>query len=244
MKHDARKMRLVRESMGMTQEKLAILSNVSERTVQRAEAGANMRLNTLADFAAALEIPISELVIEPEDRSADKDVGLRRVMSARALVDDLAKAGVATFDCDVEPTDTEMEPLLAVVDLVENHLPRPWDLEQQPAASSLSDRIRLAARLRALIEALAAGGIGLYAATSWIHARYPTWDSGEGCRCTYDNQPFQKVMTLQITIAREADDKVYRKPHMAWGLDQLIAPSELTDRPSFGADPDEIDTPF
>ena len=52
MKHDAAKLRAIRESMGMTQEKLAILSSVSPRTVQRAEAGAGMSLETLNDFAA------------------------------------------------------------------------------------------------------------------------------------------------------------------------------------------------
>ncbi len=225
MKHDATKMRLVRESMGMTQEKLAILSNVSERTVQRAEAGANMRLDTLVDFAAALEIPLSELAFEPEDNAADRDVSLRLVRTARDLIEDLTKAGVARLDCEIDPQPEEMEPLLALVELIEARLPTPWEFEQRPAAGALSDRIRLTAEVRSLIEQLATTGIGFYAVTSWINALYPRWDLDEGCRYTGDRQAFEKVMTLRLIICRETEDRIYRKPVTHWGIDQAAPPA-------------------
>lgn len=243
MKHDAMKMRMVRESMGMTQEKLAILSNVSERTVQRAEAGANMRLDTLADFAAALEIPLSELVLETEDRSSEKEVSLRLVRMARSLIDDLAKAGIARFDCEVEPNEAEMEPLLALVSLIEARLPTPWDLDQHPAETSLSEKIRLAADIRSLFEQLAGSAIGLYATTSWINAQYPRWDMDEGFRYTTTNQRYEKVMTLQMTIARCFEDRIYRKPVVDWGLLQEETSSSPISPRSFADDPDD-DVPF
>ena len=126
MKHDATKLRLIRERMGMTQEKLAILSNVSERTVQRAESGANMRLDTLSDFAAALEVPLSELVLDADEISTEKDVSLRRIGAGRMLIDDLSKAGVASFDCEAEPNDDEMDDILELVRIIEERLPAPW----------------------------------------------------------------------------------------------------------------------
>lgn len=238
MKHDAIKMRLVRESMGMTQEKLAILSNVSERTVQRAEAGANMRLDTLADFAAALEIPLSELALDPEDNS-ERDVSLRLVRSARDFIDDLSKAGVAHFDCEVDPRASEIDALLALVGLIEERLPTPWELDQRPAAGSLSDKIRLTAQIRDLLEQLSAANIGLYAATSWINAQYPRWDMDEGFRYTHDRQAFEKVMTFQMILARGGDDRIYRKPVASWGLNIATPPAPLA--PPEGASGDDLD---
>lgn len=238
MKHDAVKMRLVRESMGMTQEKLAILSNISERTVQRAEAGANMRLDTLADFAAALELPLSELALDPDDN--ERDVGLRLVRTARDLIDDLAKAGVAKFDCEIDSDPQEMEPLLTLVGLIEERLPTPWDLDQHPAATSLGDKIRLAAQIKELIEKLRASQVGLYAATSWINAKYPRWDMDEGHRYTHDHQSYEKVMTLRMIITRSSDDRIFRKAIGHWGLDEAPPPEPVL---AFCDDLDD-DVPF
>lgn len=239
MKHDAVKMRLVRESMGMTQEKLAILSNVSERTVQRAEAGANMRLDTLADFAAALELPLSELALDP-DESEERDVGLRLVRTARDLINDLAKAGVAKFDCEIDPDAAEMEPVLSLVGLIEERLPTPWEFDQHPAESSLGEKIRLAAQIKQLLEGLAATHVGLYAATSWINAKYPRWDMDEGIRYTHDRHRYEKVMTLRMIIARGGDDRIFRKPIAYWGLDEAPRPEPVR---SFGDELDD-DVPF
>ena len=238
MKHDAVKMRLVRESMGMTQEKLAILSNVSERTVQRAEAGANMRLDTLADFAAALELPLSELALDPDDN--ERDVGLRLVRTARDLIDDLAKAGVAKFDCEIDPDPEEMETLLTLVGLIEERLPTPWDLDQHPAATSLGDKIRYAAQIKELIEKLGTSRVGLYAATSWINAKYPRWDMDEGHRYTHDRHSYEKVMTLRMIITRSSDDRIFRKAIGHWGLDEAPPPESVR---AFGDDLDD-DVPF
>lgn len=243
MIRDSVKLRLVRESMSMTQEKLAILSNVSERTVQRAEEGANMRLDALADFAAALEIPLSELALELENYNGDKDVSLRLIRTARTLADDLAKAGVARFDCEVDPAAHEMEAVLELFALFERQLPTPWEMYQPPAAAALSETIRLAARVRDLLERLAELGIGFYAVSSWINAQYPRWDMDEGRRYTKTDQHFEKVMTLQMTISRGSDDRIYRKPIQDWGLQ--IEPPSLSPAPvrSFGNDLDD-DAPF
>lgn len=239
MKHDALKMRLVRESMGMTQEKLAILSNVSERTVQRAEAGATMRLDTLADFAAALELPLSELALDPDDKE-ERDVGLRLVRTVRDLIDDLAKAGVAKFDCEIDPDASEMEPVLLLVGLIEERLPTPWEFDQHPAAASLGDKIRLAAQIKQLLETLAATHVGLYAATSWINAKYPRWDMDEGIRYTHDRHRYEKVMTLRMIIARSGDDRIFRKAIGYWGLDEEPRPEPVR---TFDDDLDD-DVPF
>jgi transcriptional regulator with XRE-family HTH domain len=220
MKHDASRMRIIRENMGMTQEKLAILSNVSERTVQRAEAGATMRLDTLADFAAALQVPLSELVLDVDNAGYEMDVSLRRLMAGRAVLDDLVKAGVAVFDCEVDPNDAEMEEVLTLIRFIEGRLPTPWEFDQHPAAVSLSEKVQFGSDLTKRLERLAGFGIGLFGAPTWISAKYPYWDSDEGCRYTRDRQPYERVMMLRLVLARSIEAKIYRKPQTGWGLDE------------------------
>lgn len=238
MKHDATKLRQIRESMGMTQDKLAILSNVSERTVQRAEAGANMRLDTLSDFAAALEVPLSELVLSPDDFESSGDVSLKRVRSGRTLMDDLTKAGVASFDCEVDPEPSELGALLEMVRVVEGILPQPWELHQRPADVSLSQKISLSASIGELISTLGDCQIHLYVSASWISARYPRYDIDEGHRYTTERQRFERVQTLQLTLCRSADDRIYRAAPSSW--DRLdVEPPQL-----FVADELNNDVPF
>jgi transcriptional regulator with XRE-family HTH domain len=237
MKHDAKKLRQIRESMGMTQEKLSILSNVSERTVQRAEAGNSMSLDVLSDFAAALEVPLSELVFEP-DRTQDADASFRRVKTGRALMDELVKAGVASFDCEVDPQDDELSHLLAIVRMIEPLLPSPWEMDQRPAASAtLETKITLAADMSRLINALTPVGIGVFASASWINARYPRYDMDEGVMCTSGRQRFERVSTLQLLVCRSPDEKIYRSACTAWPLD--IEPKPV----AFDTDFDD-DVPF
>lgn len=242
MKHDAAKLKLLRESMGMTQEKLAILSSVSERTVQRAEAGATMSLETLNDFAAALEIPISELVYDPDEAGTEKAAGLRRVTNARTLLDDLGRAGVASFDCELDPTPAEMDSVLSLVGLIEARLPSPWIWEDRPAVLSLREKIEISSTISNYLSALSASGIGLYSAPSWIMAQYPRFDMDEGFCSTHTRQPYERVMTLQLLLSRNSEDKIYRRAPPHWGLNEEPT-SKPRPQPTFDADLDD-DVPF
>jgi transcriptional regulator with XRE-family HTH domain len=225
MKHDAKKLRLIRESMGMTQEKLSILSNVSERTVQRAEAGANMRLDTLSDFAAALEVPLSELVLDHDD-AQDADASFRRLAGGRALMDELVKAKVASFTSEVDPTDDELADVLELVRVTEELLPSPWEQDQRPAASAnLSTTIKTAAHLSKLIHSLGVAGIGIFASASSISAKYPRYDMDEGFMCTSGRQRFERVSTLQLLLCRSKEEKVYRSAFRGWPLETEPTPA-------------------
>lgn len=50
-----------------------------------------MSLETLNDFATVLEMPLSELVIDPDEINSDEPLRLRRVQSPRLIIEDLAK---------------------------------------------------------------------------------------------------------------------------------------------------------
>lgn len=234
VKHDSQKLRLIRERLGMTQEKLSILSRVSERTVQRAESGAQVSLETLNDFAAALEVPLSELVENLADATADNHAALRRVNVARTLLDDLTRAGVADFDCEIDPSTSEMETLLALVGLIESRLPN-WDHTASPSYLSLRERIEMASTISSQINALHESGISLYSSASWIMARVPRYDMDEGFYSTHTRQPFERVMTLQLLISRSTDEKIYRKAPGSWGLEEQPPPP-----PSWGDLSDDV----
>lgn len=241
MKHDAKRLRQVRESMGMTQEKLAILASVSERTVQRAEAGHTMSLETLNDFAAALEMPLGELVIDPDEINTEEPLGLRRVSSPRGLIEDLAKAGVAVFECEVDASREELEPLLKLVELIEPRLPSPWEMNQKPGATFLKEKLSAGAEVAGLLEALASFKIGLFTSASWIMVQYPRWDMDEGHRYTRESQKFERVMAIHLVIARGADERLYRKAPTSWA----DLTTEPIPTPSFGRVPDlDDDVPF
>lgn len=236
MKHDAAKLKLLRESMGMTQEVLAIRSSVSERTVQRAEAGATVSLETLNDFAAVLEVPLSELVHDPDEGAADNVTALRRVTAVRTVLDDLSRATVAVFDCDFDPTSEEMTAVLALVSLIEARLPNPW--EQGPDALSLREKIEISSTASGYLEALSATSIGLYSSTSWIMARVPVYDMDEGHFYVHTRHPYTRTMTMQLLLSRSTEDKIYRKAPSGWGLDEAPPPPPPPP-PSFDFD-DEV----
>jgi transcriptional regulator with XRE-family HTH domain len=54
----------LRTQLGMTQDKLAAMSNVDIRTVQRAEKGERIQLETVASLAAALKVTVPELSVK------------------------------------------------------------------------------------------------------------------------------------------------------------------------------------
>lgn len=242
MKHNAKLLRQVRESMGMTQEKLAILASVSERTVQRAEAGHTMSLETLNDFAAVLEMPLSALVVDPDEINSEEPLGLRRVDSPRTFIEQLAKATVAVFECEVDSSDEELDSLIKLVELIEPRMPTPWDFDQNPGAGSLKERLLAGANISTALNSLSGWEIGLFSSASWIYAQVPRWDVDEGCRYTRDAQRFERVMALHIVIARGGDDRLYRKPPSNWGL--TIQPPPAPQPELGGAGDLDDDVPF
>jgi transcriptional regulator with XRE-family HTH domain len=77
--------RALRTSQGMTQEKLARLSGVDVKTIYRAERGElAVRLETLQDLAAALEVPLARLAMV--DPAADEESTATAPESYRSLV--------------------------------------------------------------------------------------------------------------------------------------------------------------
>ena len=73
MSHETR-ITLIRKSKGLTQEKLAELSHLSVRTIQRLEAGDDSSLETLRLVANALNVSVTELFESVSDESKEKEI--------------------------------------------------------------------------------------------------------------------------------------------------------------------------
>lgn len=73
MSHETR-ITLIRKSKGLTQEKLAELSHLSVRTIQRLEAGDDSSLETLRLVANALNVSVAELFESVSDENKEKEI--------------------------------------------------------------------------------------------------------------------------------------------------------------------------
>ncbi|USI46882.1 helix-turn-helix domain-containing protein [Leuconostoc mesenteroides] len=73
MSHETR-ITLIRKSKGLTQEKLAELSHLSVRTIQRLEAGDDSSLETLRLVANALNVSVTELFESVNDENKEKEI--------------------------------------------------------------------------------------------------------------------------------------------------------------------------
>ncbi len=106
---DGEKLRQIRTAKGISQEKLALMCNVNKRTIQRAERGRPIALETAAFIAEAIQVPVAALrssqieMFEPATK-AWNDVVLVPVASGRRIVDALRSSFDAEVTYDVEPT--------------------------------------------------------------------------------------------------------------------------------------------
>src|SRR5262245_52885436 len=112
----------LRMQHGMTQEKLAAMSKVNIRTIQRAERSEHLQLETVASIAAALKVTVSALTApgvddagstarteENGNEHGNNAVVLRPVTSGKALLDMLHDSFTGRLSCEVEPTETNID---------------------------------------------------------------------------------------------------------------------------------------
>ena len=70
MKIDGDKVRALRDAKSWSQQHLARASGLSERTIQRVELESAGSAETRLALASALDVPVSELFVEPESSGA------------------------------------------------------------------------------------------------------------------------------------------------------------------------------
>ncbi|HEV2574605.1 MAG TPA: helix-turn-helix transcriptional regulator [Beijerinckiaceae bacterium] len=221
------KVRELRAKAGMTQEKLAIMSDIDVRTVQRAEKSTPLQLETLASLAAALKVTVNDLTkrdekadgaVSNEEEVIEKNaVLLRPVSSGKMLLDLIQKSFSGTVLCNVEPTEQNIETLSAIVEKTEGLIPDPWSVEDFLAeAPSLATTLRESLALTGQLQALEKLDVAIYAGTYTASALKPRYDMDTGDLFTSYKQQPEPVTVCRIVFDRLGLNRVLAKVGDKW----------------------------
>lgn len=217
----------LRMQQGMTQEKLAAMSNVNIRTVQRAEKSEFLQLETVASLAAALKVTVPELTVSDstgesrQDNDDEADGGrnavvLRRITSGKALLDILCDSFSGKLYCEVEPTVENVEALTTMVEDIERLIPNPWAAPEDPASMSLAERLRTAVTWTTKLAALENFNVAVFAGTYTAKAQVPRYDIDEGHMVTWSHTPFVPVTICRVMLEARSHDRVVLKVTDKW----------------------------
>jgi transcriptional regulator with XRE-family HTH domain len=162
----------LREAKGMTQENLAHKSNVSVRTVQRAEAGSPINIETLAQLAATLGVRQEDLVASnPLDTGEYGETQLAVLLPAKSgkeVADLFRVCAEANIDHLVDISSTKkVGPVLQFLDAIEPHLPTltpeiDWDALALNKVQKIRLKIQLEQMVQTALEAMKSIGLQLY----------------------------------------------------------------------------------
>lgn len=227
MQCDPQKLRSLREQFAITQEKLASLSNVERRTVQRAESGKSISLETLADLAAALRVSPDELRLRTDEplltsELAGNVVTLRPVSTGRAVLDVLEHAAIAWLDCDVEPTPEVMPTLRNTILTIEGIMPGdPWDPEsnmyRRTAGRSLVDKLDIQASITSHLQSLRDAKLALFIGGAMELVRMP--QNGDEGLYTTRRQLFESVWAARLLIAPSGPERLVVSTNVKWPVE-------------------------
>lgn len=205
----------LRNKVAMNQAALAGAAKVSVRTVQRAEAGEPIELQTAQQIATALGVQASAILLaetvegpEPGDAASsapdgNMSVALRPATTARALLDAATRCDECRLDHEVDVSGDALQAAIQFCEALEPTLP--VLCPEQTDFSGVSDnparrmiaRLQLEARLNDALLSLKELGIGAYAGTYMDLIKRPRYDMDEGVWYTKTNQPLEAV-TLGI----------------------------------------------
>lgn len=214
---DGEKLRQIRIAKGISQEKLALMCNVNKRTIQRAEKGHPVALETAAFIAEAVQVPPSTLrstqmeLFEPTAR-AWNDVVLIPMTSGRRVIDALRQSHDAELSFDVEPTKENLEPLARLAGLLEPFKPTPWehpDVKYRPAYVEVLEK---QADVNAILPTLSALGISVFLATYTAHRQEPYYSVDTGEVYITNRTPYSKVQVALLVVSDTSASHLIRRP--------------------------------
>jgi DNA-binding XRE family transcriptional regulator len=240
MRCEPQKLRQLREQKGMTQEKLMHVSGVPLRTIQRAEGGASIRSENAAFIADALAVPLGELRMD-DSANVDSDVPdnvitLRRVRSAKALIESMHRSYMCRLDCDVDPDGSNVGTLKALVSLLEERVPNPLDWTDNYLFGSLTERLEVVASLNDHLRDLEAHNIGVFAGSYSERVRKPTVSPYEPPTVKPNTQPTFATLT-RVVISNGDRERLVIEKDFRWPVAIWEEP------PAWDVDLDE-DVPF
>ena len=220
----------------MTQEKLAAMSKVNHRTVQRAERSGSLQLDTLASLAATLGVTVGELTLsdggldqtdQPETIESNAVV-LRRITSGKTLIDLVWGSFSGKLYCAAEPTGENVDALTDMIERIEKLIPNPWETPMEAQSLTLAQRLREALAIGAQLAELEKFGITVFAGTYTARAQVPRYDMDEGHMYVSMSRRFEPVTVCRISINPVGVERVTVKVSDEW-QDQAPSPPPIDD---------------
>ena len=208
--------------LGMTQDKLAAMSNTNVRTIQRAEGSASVQMETVGSIAAALQLTVADIVQKPilDDAGNELDefnvVVLRPISSGKVLLDMICGSFSTKLQCEAEPTAENIEALSAVVERLEGILPNPWQSPMEDVSLTLAEKLREAVSLSKQLSELEKSGICAYAGSYTASAQVPRYDADEGMMYTRTGQKHEPVTACRVLIDRVGLERVVHEVNDKW----------------------------
>lgn len=228
------KIRELREAAGMTQDKLAAMSRVDRRTVQRAEQGTRLQMETLSSLAAALGVLVANIIVngvrheDIDDLGAKSLVVLNRIRSGMMLMNIVRDSYEGTISCEAEPTSENIEALSAVITKLESLMPQPWERPHQRLSFPLSERLKAAVEVGEQLRQLEGWGIAFYAGTYTARTQVPTWDGDHGEMFISSRTPYELVTICRVIVAHSGQgDRITTKAN-----DIFVPTKPLSDTPT------------
>jgi transcriptional regulator with XRE-family HTH domain len=137
------KLKSLREERGLSQEHLAKVSNVSLRTLQRAEASERLSQENIADLAAALNVQPEELCASDGPRL----LILRQTRSALEILRNFEFCSHTIFDSDIDVGPANVEAATTLIGVLEQQAPTLF-----PLGGTHAPQLTPAARLKYIAD--------------------------------------------------------------------------------------------
>ena len=227
-------LRDARRKQGMTQEKLAAMSSVSIRTVQRAEEGKSMSAEVWKDFEEVLgsgPVLARRVITDGKESSFFRKTykPLKRLRTAKDLLDTVHITSVGKLDYDVEPTVEILPVLKRAVEFLEPRMPQPWKSDQRRCRPvNLVQQLEDETTLNGIIDELHGIGVSVYYESYWEDIIYPQEDEFGGLYVA-DRQEAEGRILLHVMLSASDKDTEPFPEVNDWGV--AIVESENDDVP-------------
>lgn len=214
---DGEKLRRIRTSKGISQEKLALMCNVNKRTIQRAEKGDPVALETAAFIAEAVGVTSASLrevtieVVKTDDKEWN-EVVLVPMTSGRRIVDTIRKSFEAELSFDVEPSMVNIEPLANLAKLLEPFVPMIWETPNEWYDPSRAEVLQKQAEVNEVLSILSGLGVTVFAATYTSRRQHPRYDYDEGHMYVTERTPYERSEIALVVVSDTTASHLMRVP--------------------------------
>ncbi len=201
---DGEKVRRAREAKGLSQEKLAAMSDVNKRTVQRAEAGKPVARETASFMAEALEVPVDQLCISDTatngaPKAALGEVVLIPTISGRRIINEIRRCSNVRIDYEVEPASENIDLLTMLHDNLEKKLP-----------SNDIEILRRQADLNGILQKLSIFEIRVFLSVYWADREIIHYNPFEPHQIVGRDE--EHIEVALVVVSDTKDDYMIRRP--------------------------------